>query len=211
MYRVSSGIHLHRYGLNGDVNVGFFKKICHWLPLISKPGWIPCLCVLSPARNGFLRFTSGVTPADVLMASMAASHIPYMNVAEVGYWDSETSRAVSRHAIHSAAVTSYYIIFYSFWRNGSSLSWIWAASRSLFVIWCSVMHPKDIWILCDIFKSTNVTMDSECCYIDYSSNRICRGCLSLADLTCGSADAQKQQIHEDFTLTNACTHVQVCT
>ena len=28
--------------------------------------------ILSPAYNGFLRFTSGVTPADLLAASMAA-------------------------------------------------------------------------------------------------------------------------------------------
>ena len=32
----------------------------------------------------FLRFTSGVTPANLLMASMVAGHIPYMCLAEVG-------------------------------------------------------------------------------------------------------------------------------
>ena len=32
-----------------------------------KPGWIP-----SPACNGFLRFTSSATPADLLVASMVA-------------------------------------------------------------------------------------------------------------------------------------------
>ena len=30
------------------------------------------LCSLSPVCNGFLRFNSGVTPADILTASMAA-------------------------------------------------------------------------------------------------------------------------------------------
>ena len=42
------------------------------LPWVSKPGWIPCLCTLSPACNEFLRFTSGVTPADCIEVSMAA-------------------------------------------------------------------------------------------------------------------------------------------
>ena len=57
---------------------------------VSKPGWTPHLCASSPAHNGFLRFTSGVTPADLLAASMAAGqvslHATY--VAEVGCWDS---------------------------------------------------------------------------------------------------------------------------
>ena len=38
----------------------------------SKPGWIPCFAYLLPVHNGFLRFTSGGTPADLLAASMAA-------------------------------------------------------------------------------------------------------------------------------------------
>ena len=33
---------------------------------------------------GFLRFTSGVTPADLVMASIAASHVSYMHLGEVG-------------------------------------------------------------------------------------------------------------------------------
>ena len=41
----------------------------------------------SPAHNRFLRFTSGVIPANLLMASMTAIHISYMHVAEVGCWD----------------------------------------------------------------------------------------------------------------------------
>ena len=40
------------------------------LPWVSMPGWIPCLHALSPAHNGFPRFTSGATPADPLTASM---------------------------------------------------------------------------------------------------------------------------------------------
>ena len=58
------------------------------LSWVSKSGWIPCLHALSPACNGFLRFTSGATPADLLAASMAASRIRYMQVAEVGCRDS---------------------------------------------------------------------------------------------------------------------------
>ena len=34
------------------------------------PGGIPDLHAFSPACNGFLRFTSGVTPADLLVANM---------------------------------------------------------------------------------------------------------------------------------------------
>ena len=45
-----------------------------WLYLlwVSKSGWIPWLHTSSPSCNGALRFTCGVTPADSLMASMAA-------------------------------------------------------------------------------------------------------------------------------------------
>ena len=51
------------------------------LPIESKSGWIPRLPASLPAHNRSLRFTSDVTPADLLMASMATSHIPYMHVA----------------------------------------------------------------------------------------------------------------------------------
>ena len=44
---------------------------CH-LPWVSKPVSIPCLDTLSLACNGFLRFTFGVTPTDLLMASIVA-------------------------------------------------------------------------------------------------------------------------------------------
>ena len=39
---------------------------------VSKPERIPCLHTSSPANNGFLRFTSRATPADLLMASSNA-------------------------------------------------------------------------------------------------------------------------------------------
>ena len=55
---------------------------------VSKPGWIPHLRASWHAHNRCLRFTSGVTPADLLAATMAAGHIPYMYVAEVGCQDS---------------------------------------------------------------------------------------------------------------------------
>ena len=35
-------------------------------PWVSKPGWIPGFRASSNACNGFLRFISGVTPADLL-------------------------------------------------------------------------------------------------------------------------------------------------
>ena len=52
-------------------------------PGVSKPGWIPHLHAFLPACNGFFRFTSGATPADILTASMSVGHIRHMHVAEV--------------------------------------------------------------------------------------------------------------------------------
>ena len=37
------------------------------------PGWIPHVYASSPACGGFLRFTSGVTPTDLLVSSIAAA------------------------------------------------------------------------------------------------------------------------------------------
>ena len=45
---------------------------CWCRPWVSKSGWIPCLHASSPVFNGFIRFTSGATPADLLTASIAA-------------------------------------------------------------------------------------------------------------------------------------------
>ena len=42
------------------------------LPWVSKPGWFPHLRASLPAHKGFLRFTSGVAPADCIEVSMAA-------------------------------------------------------------------------------------------------------------------------------------------
>ena len=41
------------------------------LPWISRSGWTSCLHALSTVCNGFLRFTSGATPTNLLAASMA--------------------------------------------------------------------------------------------------------------------------------------------
>ena len=49
----------------------------------QSPGGFPHPCVVLPACNGILRFTSGVTPADLSTASMAAGafliHMPVAN------------------------------------------------------------------------------------------------------------------------------------
>ena len=83
------------------INVNFFKKKFWrtWVlfvgPLISllwtsgdiwpgfqsQVGSLTCL-LLSPVCNGFLRFNSGVTPANLLAARMAACHVLYMHVAQ---------------------------------------------------------------------------------------------------------------------------------
>ena len=49
------------------------------LPWVSKAEWIPHLCASLPKCNGFLRFTSGATPA-----LMAIEHSPdsvYLEIA----------------------------------------------------------------------------------------------------------------------------------
>ena len=43
-----------------------------------KTSGIPHLCALSPACNGFLRFTSSVTPANLLVARMAANAFTHL-------------------------------------------------------------------------------------------------------------------------------------
>ena len=60
------------FGLLGTSALGFQAQVD------------PHLYAFSPGCNGFLRFTSGATPADFLTASMAAGHILYMHVKEVG-------------------------------------------------------------------------------------------------------------------------------
>ena len=62
-----------------------------WIPLfwtsgdfwVSKPGWICHLRVSPPACNGFLRFTSGATPADLLAATMTAEPLSIHVLAHV--------------------------------------------------------------------------------------------------------------------------------
>ena len=57
-------------------------------PRISKAGWIPHLHALSPVCNGFLRFSSGATPADVLSASMVA--MPFQSTyLQIMWWGFE--------------------------------------------------------------------------------------------------------------------------
>ena len=48
----------------------------------------PHLSAFLPAHNQYLRFTSGASSADLLVASMVADRIPNMPVAEVGCGDS---------------------------------------------------------------------------------------------------------------------------
>ena len=41
------------------------------VPWVSKPGWIPTCVLPHMGVIGFLRFTSGATPADLLVAGIA--------------------------------------------------------------------------------------------------------------------------------------------
>ena len=51
-----------------DTHVGISYGVC---PGFQSQSESPHSHALSPARNGFLRSTSGATPADLLAASMA--------------------------------------------------------------------------------------------------------------------------------------------
>ena len=55
--------------------------------LVSSQRGFPCLCALSPAQNGFIRFTSKVTPTDLLAASKAAELFwsTYLPITLVGF------------------------------------------------------------------------------------------------------------------------------
>ena len=46
-------------------------------PWVLKPRWIPHLLPLSPACNGFLRFTSGATPASSSVRRMLVTGVIY--------------------------------------------------------------------------------------------------------------------------------------
>ena len=61
------------------------------LPWVLKSGWIPSLHALSPTCNGFLSFTSGATPADLLAAKPFSVHVfahvhTSIGGARVGAW-----------------------------------------------------------------------------------------------------------------------------
>ena len=56
------------FGATGTLILDF----CLNMPWVSKSGWVPHLCTSLPACNKFCRFTPGATPADLLMASLAA-------------------------------------------------------------------------------------------------------------------------------------------
>ena len=55
--------------------ISLFWDFCRRLLLVSYQGGFHHLHALSTACNGFLRFTSGVTPADYLAASMASEQL----------------------------------------------------------------------------------------------------------------------------------------
>ena len=52
-------------------NVLIWTSSDFW-PGFQSQALFSCMRALSPARNRFLRFTSGVTPADLLVANMVA-------------------------------------------------------------------------------------------------------------------------------------------
>ena len=79
---------------SGDVCPGFQ----------SQGGSLVCMLPCLHTTDASDSQVSGVTPADLLVASKAANCVSNMRVAEVGF-DQETSHTVSRHAIHLAIQT----------------------------------------------------------------------------------------------------------
>ena len=69
------------------------------LPWVSNSGSIPCLCASSLACNGFQKFTFGVTPADLLMASIAAELFWSMCL----YTCTSIDGSRTRHRVYSIA------------------------------------------------------------------------------------------------------------
>ena len=73
------------------------------LSQVSKPEWILHLCPLLPVCNKFLRFSTGVTPTDLLAASMTAklfhpcTYIPALvtNSKAVAYLIVEQNKTVA--------------------------------------------------------------------------------------------------------------------
>ena len=53
-------------------------------PKFQSQGRLVHLCALSPACNGFLRFNSGATPADLLAASMVTEPFLIYVLASIG-------------------------------------------------------------------------------------------------------------------------------
>ena len=64
------GLPIPLFWTSGDVCPGFH-------------GWIPSLDASFPVCNGFLRFTTGATPADLLVVSMEAEPFSIHTVAHI--------------------------------------------------------------------------------------------------------------------------------
>ena len=64
---------------------------CH-LPWVQSQSRVPCLCASLPVCNGFLRFTSGTTSANLLVSSITAELFQSTYVQSlVGHWGPGTS------------------------------------------------------------------------------------------------------------------------
>ena len=55
-------------------------------PVFQRQDGIPYLHTSLPAHNRFLRFTSGATPADIMVASTAAKLLQSMYILVYKYW-----------------------------------------------------------------------------------------------------------------------------
>ena len=75
--------------------IPLFWTSCGVCPRVSKSGWIPNLAAPLPVHEGFLKFTSGMTPAGLLMASwLHFLHATYISSrGRIPGFDQETQYA----------------------------------------------------------------------------------------------------------------------
>ena len=89
--------HWYLFWTSDDICPGFW----------SQGGSLTCIAYL-PAHNKCLRFTSSVTPTNLLAASISSQRhsLHVSSRGRILRFDRETSRIVSRRAIHSATTTA---------------------------------------------------------------------------------------------------------
>ena len=95
--------------------------------LVSKPEWIPPLACFLTCVQWVLRFTSGVTPADLLVVSMAAQPF-WATYLSKHWWGSNSGWSVQQTGIlplKFLRYTSLHLLFWSLFYNSKLLRTNW--------------------------------------------------------------------------------------